>query len=517
MNWPMKSQTNAEKTTATRQGKQMLPLLVCGTCLMTALLALPASADNADYAAWRQQTLGEFQRYLNDNDQAFLKRLESDWRAIDLLRGEPVDSVPKPDSLPEAPSLPEVPEADDNTPKVRIAALPDITIPDLREPPQFSPPVMPPRGGQAVEVSFYNYDLSLPYTRAMQSRFDGPPSPEAIAAYYKQQASAPMDNTLDQLRQWQSSLQLSDWATAQLIGTFSEHVVADDTSRTLLSWFLLLQMGFDARLAYQDATSDSGNVWLLLPADELVYETSFFTLDNTRYYALPIRGPVDVSGAVRTYGGQFKKADQPLRFSHVDHFNTMGEPIEHRLSFSLDGQQQTITIRYPLSQIAYLDSLPQLDLKAYPLNALPEATRQDFFRQMRPLLNGKSEEDAVNALLTFVQTAFAYKTDEQQFQRENYLYPLETLHYPASDCEDRAALFALLVHELLGLPVVLTDYPGHVATAVAFSAPVKGDNLTLDGQIYTVTDPTYVNARAGMTMPEYAGQSPAIVSLFSDR
>lgn len=515
MNWPMKSQVNAENDTATRQGKQMLPLLVCGTAFITALLALPVAADDSEYAAWRQQTLGEFQRYLDDNDKAFLKRLESDWRSVDLLRGEPVDSAPKPRSIPEAPEPVSPPSMTDDTPDITIAPLPDVSIPDLREPPAFSPPVLPARGGLAVDVSFYNYDLSLPYTQAMQSRFDGPASPDTIAAYYQQQASVDINDTLDQFRQWQSSLQLSDWASAQLIATFAENVVADDTTRTLLSWFLLLQMGLDARLAYQDQGDD--NVWLLLPADEMVYETSFFTLDNTRYYALPLRGPVDVSGPVQTYGGQFEGAVDPLRFSPPDLFTATGEPVEHSLSFYLGDDRQDITIRYPLSQIAYLDSLPQLDLKAYPQNQLPEATWQDLARQLRPLLTGKTEEQAANTLLTFVQTAFAYKTDEQQFQRENYLYPLETLHYPASDCEDRAALFALLVHELLGLPVVLTDYPGHVATAIAFSAPVKGDNLTVDGQIYTVTDPTYVNARAGMTMPEYAGQSPAIVSLFPNR
>ena len=47
---------------------------------------------------------------------------------------------------------------------------------------------------------------------------------------------------------------------------------------------------------------------------------------------------------------------------------------------------------------------------------------------------------SVNRLLRFVQTAFEYKTDEDQFNTENYLFPLETLHYPYSDCEDRSAL-----------------------------------------------------------------------------
>ena len=130
------------------------------------------------------------------------------------------------------------------------------------------------------------------------------------------------------------------------------------------------------------------------------------------------------------------------------------------------------------------------------------------------MLQGHSEEVAVNRLLNFVQNAFEYQTDEQQFNTENYLFPLETLHYAASDCEDRAALFSLLVHDLLGLPVVLLDYPGHVAAAVEFTGQVKGDAVVYNGRQYTVTDPTYINARAGMTMPQFAGQSPDVVEVF---
>jgi hypothetical protein len=43
---------------------------------------------------------------------------------------------------------------------------------------------------------------------------------------------------------------------------------------------------------------------------------------------------------------------------------------------------------------------------------------------------------------------------------------------------------------------------------------VKGDSIVYTGRHYTVTDPTYINARAGMTMPQFAGQTPEIVTVF---
>jgi hypothetical protein len=110
-----------------------------------------------------------------------------------------------------------------------------------------------------------------------------------------------------------------------------------------------------------------------------------------------------------------------------------------------------------------------------------------------------------------VQTSLKYETDDQQFGEENYLFPEETLFYPYSDCEDRAILFAWLVHSLLNLQVVGLDYPGHVATAVHFNESVKGDGFDYQGKRYVVADPTYINANAGMTMPEFKKYTPNII------
>jgi hypothetical protein len=123
------------------------------------------------------------------------------------------------------------------------------------------------------------------------------------------------------------------------------------------------------------------------------------------------------------------------------------------------------------------------------------------------------EQRAVNFLLRFVQTSLKYKTDERQFGKENYLFPEETLHYPYSDCEDRAVLFAWLVQTLLGLDVVGLNFPGHVATAVKFNGRVSGDAITYKGNRYIVSDPTYINASAGMTMPDYKNIKPGVITI----
>jgi hypothetical protein len=131
--------------------------------------------------------------------------------------------------------------------------------------------------------------------------------------------------------------------------------------------------------------------------------------------------------------------------------------------------------------------------------------------QLAKIIEGKSEIEAANILLRFVQTAFKYKTDIDQFGYEKYFIPEETIYYPYSDCEDRAILYSYLVKNMLNLDTVLLDYPGHVATAINLKGSVGGDFVDFEGKRYYVADPTYINANIGMTMPNVAKYKPKVI------
>jgi hypothetical protein len=64
----------------------------------------------------------------------------------------------------------------------------------------------------------------------------------------------------------------------------------------------------------------------------------------------------------------------------------------------------------------------------------------------------------------------------------------------------------------LQLQVVGLDYPGHVAAAVHFNEPVAGDSVSYNSKRYVVTDPTYTNAVAGMTMPDFRRFEPTVIN-----
>jgi hypothetical protein len=149
----------------------------------------------------------------------------------------------------------------------------------------------------------------------------------------------------------------------------------------------------------------------------------------------------------------------------------------------------------------------------YANTPLEKSIKESLYPTIKKAVTGLSERDAVNKILNFVQTAFIYKLDDEIWGGDRAFFASETLHYPYADCEDRSILFSRLVRDILGLDVVLIYYPGHLATAVAFTQEVYGDYLMHNNRKYIVCDPTYINAPLGRTMPGNNNQEARIIEL----
>ena len=173
-----------------------------------------------------------------------------------------------------------------------------------------------------------------------------------------------------------------------------------------------------------------------------------------------------------------------------------------------------VTVDISKGLMEFMKDYPRCnDWNAYALASLSEQAKASLYPALRQNIKGKNKVEAVNILLNFVQTAFDYKTDEQQFGKERPLFGDETLYYPFCDCEDRSILFSILVRELLGLDVILLNYPEHLATAVRFDNDVQGDYVMLESKRYVVCDPTYIGSHVGEAMPCYKNTKATIIKL----
>lgn len=325
----------------------------------------------------------------------------------------------------------------------------------------------------------------------------------AIADAYEALCNSDYKPLLADCAQIQKDLRLNDWGVFTLVRQVADTYCGTANESIVMQQFLLNEMGYKARMA-RKATEDK--MMLFVATDCSIYAHPYITLNGQNYYNLSGNNEQcqfymcqkDSPKAKNSVGMQLKEA--PL-------FPGTVVSSTHQAK----GSAARVTVDVPKALMDFYKDYPQCDYSVYfnaPVNA---AMENRILSSLAPLVQGRNEADAANILINFVQTAFQYQTDGQQFGYEKPFFVEELFYYPYSDCEDRAMLFSYLVRKLLGLDVVLLDYPEHIATAVRFNGNVSGDYLMVNGRKYTVCDPTYIGASIGMTMPRYKTVSAKVL------
>ncbi|QAR32894.1 hypothetical protein EP073_05585 [Geovibrio thiophilus] len=415
-----------------------------------------------------------------------------------VVPAKPEPPVVKPEPKPDAPIAKPEP-----APQPYVAVVPQPVPVPVPAPVVAAPPAIK---GRPLEFVFFGSAIKVGYDTKLQLGAEAPLNGKKLGEFWEKAALSDYEPLMNNLLKYRKELKMTDWGFILLVSETAGKIAADRNGKVLLTWFILSKAGYETRTAY-----DKDSVYLLVPASTKLYGVSFFTLDDKRYYAVSADGFINNLGSVYTYEKSYPKADRSMDFRMADYPDLGRKVSERDLSFSYGGQTFNIKVPYNMNDIIYLKYHPQTDVNLYAEAGLPDWAGKPLLTQLAPIIKGKTDEEAVNILLKFVQTAFKYATDDQQFGREKFLFAMETIYYPYSDCEDRSILFTYLVKNLLNLDAVFLDYPGHIAAAVAFKTNVKGDSVTFEGKRYTVTDPTYINATIGMTMPQFAKNVPKVV------
>jgi len=169
----------------------------------------------------------------------------------------------------------------------------------------------------------------------------------------------------------------------------------------------------------------------------------------------------------------------------------------------------TFSVRQSHAHLNFLNSLPQMSPEIYFAKSLSPEVHNSLIPQLKARVVELRPHEALGWLLRFVQLTFPYMTDEQQFGKEKAMFAEEALFYAYTDCEDRSALFALLVREVLNRPVIGLDFPGHMATAVMVpKKEARGARIRYAGHTFMVCDPSYKRGMPGSLMPEFTSIKP---------
>jgi len=355
---------------------------------------------------------------------------------------------------------------------------------------------------------FYDEPIELPEKNEFQIDKSSKVSQEVFPAFWKSMVKTDYASALNRLSKQASKLNLNDWGFAELVEDAGKNVFpGDENYTTLFTWFMMLKAGYKVKAGINEK-----RIVLLIPSPSKMYSTSIFNLDGQKYYVYASEEQKrKVSGSFFTYQGEYNQGNQSVNLFIKKSPEFRVNPKEVKKKWNFEGKEYSLTLKCNPSAMAFYTHYPQTDLPIYFSSEPSSIAVKALDNQMAPMLEGRSQQEKVQFLLTFVQQAIAYKTDDEQFGFEKYFFPEEVLFYPYADCEDRSAFFTWLVKHFTGLPVVGLDYPGHVSAAVSFPESVSGDYFTHEGKKFVICDPTYIGSRIGQAMPLYKKEAFDII------
>ena len=303
-------------------------------------------------------------------------------------------------------------------------------------------------------------------------------------------------------------LGLNDYGYYLLLRKAAVQMFDNQNERALFTWLYLRSMNKrKVILGY-----DKNNSYCLAACDKNLFNHQYVLIEKVKYYVFLAPGQPKPNGDLSYYDLENSTKTDPLTLEIASFPN-----LSYRMSTQFyPFNRDTLRINTNLFLIEFLRDFPQTSLKYYFDAPVSEKALNALDHEVKPLLNGKTEVEKVNTLLAFFHKSFRYKTDQEQFGSEKYMFCDEVLFYPYTDCDDRAVLFARLVQRYTGLSVIGLDYPNHVSVGVCFSTPAPGDSVKFRKKNYLICDPTIINAKVGNASDSMNAANPDIIEVNID-
>ncbi len=452
--------------------------------------------------SYRQKTQGEWDAYRKKVNEEFASYLEKTW---ERKTGE----YPKP-ATPKVPEVQPVvlPEIDIDIPEDNPIEV-DINLPKIEDEPIPIAPIKykPKPTEKKISFTFYGTKGEIRFDTSKRVSLRGSDE-KAVSNFWRGLSGESYDNVIADCQNIRYDRDLCDWAYYRMTEKVAEALYSTRNERSVFHAWLLAQSGFSIRLGRENDT-----IHLLPGTNSLLFGKPYWKLGNA-YYTLmddenissmyimdaqfPNTSPIRTRMTLRN---AFEQNTSPARSLSSKRYP------ETSANVSCDKNKLDFYNDIPISAIEGLEVTDYLMYAGMPIS---NKAGHDLLPVLFDQVAGKTEAEAANLILNFVQTAFEYKTDGEVWGRERPFFPEETLYYPFSDCEDRAILFCNLIREVMRLDVAFVSYPGHLATAVHFNEDIPGDYFIVNGKRYLVCDPTYINAPIGWTMPGMNNQTATV-------
>ena len=250
---------------------------------------------------------------------------------------------------------------------------------------------------RVARINFFGTGLVIPFDPALRSGIGKKVDNRAISEVWTSYSTANFPPLISELGRLRQQLGLNDWGYFQLLQVFSESVQATPNDTELFTWFLLTKSGYLCKIGY------FGNqVYLLAPASPIIYETPYFNLNGGRFYNLTTLRGVENPGRILTYGKDYPGVDQPLALNLPQPPAVGRESFSRELHFNYAGKNHLIKVSGSRQAVRFLDEYPQTDFPVFFASRMTPEADNSLLDALRPLVEGKTETEAVNLLLRFV-------------------------------------------------------------------------------------------------------------------
>jgi len=461
--------------------------------------------QQADKEKFKNDYREGFKQFVKDRDEAIKKMdddfkefLKKEWSNYELFKAEQLKIEPKPKTEPVYKE-----SVTNNTKQFEVEEVGNKEIVNVPTLPILSRSVPKDFVYKTTSTIFYGSKINIDFDSKITKTFPSTINENVIATVWDEFSKTNYSKLIEQLNDYKTQMNLNDWGYYLLIKDVAKKITTEKNSQVFLDWFLLIKSNYKTRLAFKGS-----KLYLLIPSVNEIYGKPFYTFDNQKYYLIE-GNETDIY----TYNKDFPEARTVMDLNLYKSVYFKDLIKTKRVNFSVNDKEYSFDIKYNQNAINFYNDYPLADIEVYFDATISPQTKESLTDGLLPIIKGMTKVEATNVLLTFVQTAFNYQTDQAQFGKEKFFFPEELFYYKYSDCEDRAVLFSYLVRELLGLDVIGLNYPGHMATAVRFKEDVTGDFVKYRGAKYIICDPTYVNAPVGQTMPQFADVKAKVVKL----
>jgi hypothetical protein len=353
--------------------------------------------------------------------------------------------------------------------------------------------------------SFYGNNVTIGYSSLLASSNAVSVNEGSTALFWQIFTKANGNFVTDQLMDYRDQLGLDDWGYFLLAKKCASAIYPGNPhAAKMLAWSLMLRSGYHVRIGYTRS-----NPVILFSSSSVIYSQPYITIDQLKYYL-----DENIAGVqITTYMNDHPAAKRWMDLTFRRSLNFNISLISRKFPFDWGRKHYEFTFKINEELIRFYQERPKTDARLAFEAPVSAQLKDDIFKQFYPVVSRMGKPEATAFLQQFVQKAFEYRSYNDLYGHDKFLFPEEMFACDGSNDKGRVALFSWLVRNLLKLPVAVLEFPSYYSLAIAYNENIDGDFYQWEGLKYTIADPTYQDAPIGLIMPGYLNVKPKLFPL----